>query len=275
MPGAFRGTAIMSPLLAGKVAVVYGGGGAIGGATARVFAREGARVFLAGRTLAKLEAVARDIVAAGGDAHVAAVDLLDEAATRSHADAVAAQAGRIDIMLNAVGISHLQGQQFLDTRLEDFTTPVAENARVQFIAAQAVARHMTGGGVILTITTPGGRMAGKGFLANGVFSAVTEAFSRLLAAELGQQGVRVVCLRPTVLLDAVEHSGAREVFEGVAKIVGVPMHEMIAEHVRTATLLGRGPKLAEVADYAAFVASDRAGAMTGAIANLTCGSLTD
>ena len=262
-------------LLEEKVAVVYGGGGAIGGAVAGVFAREGARVFLAGRTRSKLDATARDIAAAGGEAHVATLDLLDESAVHAHADAVAAQAGRIDIMVNAIGIAHRQGLKFLETKLEEFVTPVAENARAQFIAAHAVARHMRSGSVILTLTTPGGRIAGKGFLANGVFSSTTETFSRLLAAELGQDGIRVVCLRPTVLLDAVEKSGAREVFEGVAKINDVSMHEMISEYCRTSTLLGRGPRLAEVAEFAAFAASDRAGAMTGAIANLTCGAMTD
>jgi 3-oxoacyl-[acyl-carrier protein] reductase len=148
---------------------------------------------------------------------------------------------------------------------------------VQFIAAQAVARHMItrNRGVILTLTTPGGRMAGKGFLANGVFSAATEAFSRLLAAELGGNGIRVVCLRPDALPDAVSLSGAREVFEGVSRRIGIPVQEMLAERGRTATLLGRLPKLAEVAEFAAFAASDRAGAMTGAVANLTCGSLVD
>lgn len=262
-------------LLEGKVAVVYGGGGAIGGAVAAVFAREGARVFLAGRTRAKLEAIARGIVSAGGDAQVAVLDLLDERAVRDHADAVAAQAGAIDVMLNAIGIAHVQGQAFLETTLAEFEQPIAQNARAQFIAAQAVARHMKPGSVILTLTTPGGRMAGKGFLANGVYSATTEAFSRLLAAELGGSGIRVVCLRPDALPDAVERSGAREVFEGVSKRVGIPVQEMLAHRARTATLLGRLPKLAEVAEFAAFAASDRAGAMTGAVANLTCGSLTD
>ena len=80
----------MSALLADKVAVVYGGGGAIGGSCARVFAREGARVFLAGRTRAKLDTVARDIAAAGGHADVTALDVLDEAAVRAHADRAAA-----------------------------------------------------------------------------------------------------------------------------------------------------------------------------------------
>ena len=71
---------------------------------------------------------------------------------------------------------------------------------------------------------------------------------------------------------------AREVFEGVSKRVGIPVHEMLAQRGRTATLLGRLPRLAEVAEcaaFAAFAASDRAGAMTGTILNLTCGSLTD
>ena len=65
-------------LLRSKVAVVYGGGGVVGGAAARAFAKAGARVFLAGRSPEKLEAVARDVVAAGGMAETALVDALDE-----------------------------------------------------------------------------------------------------------------------------------------------------------------------------------------------------
>ncbi|HEU5137680.1 MAG TPA: SDR family oxidoreductase [Steroidobacteraceae bacterium] len=263
-------------LLAQKTAIVYGGGGAIGGAAARVFAREGARVFLAGRTQSKLEAVARDIEAGGGRAEFAVLDVFDEREVNAHADAVAGTGG-IDIMLNAVGVAHVQGQSFAETTLADFETPITLTARAQFIAAHAVARHMINRsrGVILTLTTPGGRIAGKGFLSNGVFSAATEAFSRLLAAELGGHGIRVVCLRPDALPDAVALSGAREVFEGVSKRIGMPVHEMLAERGRKATLLGRLPRLAEVAEFAAFAASDRAGAMTGAVANLTCGSLVD
>jgi len=90
----------MSGLLARKVAVVYGGGGAV----ARVFAREGARVFLAGCTRAKLETVAREIQAAGGLAQVQTLDAFDESAVHAYADTVARQAGRIDVMLNAIGI---------------------------------------------------------------------------------------------------------------------------------------------------------------------------
>ena len=111
-------------LLAEKTAVVYGGGGAIGGAAARVFAREGARVFLAGRTQSKLAAVARDIESAGGSAEFAVLDVFDEAAVHAHADAVAAKAGGIDIMLNAIGIAHVQGKPFAETTLAEFEQPI-------------------------------------------------------------------------------------------------------------------------------------------------------
>src|SRR5690349_9317569 len=80
-------------LLAGKNAIIYGGGGRIGTAVATAFAEEGARVFLAGRTRARLAEVAASIHAAGGSAEVAEVDALDEHAVDDHADAVAAQGG--------------------------------------------------------------------------------------------------------------------------------------------------------------------------------------
>jgi 3-oxoacyl-[acyl-carrier protein] reductase len=95
------------------------------------------------------------------------------------------------------------------------------------------------------------------------------------AVVYGGSGIRVVCLRPGAIPDAVALSGCREVFEGVSRRVGIPVHVMLEEHGHKATLLGRLPRLAEVAEFAALAASDRAGAMTGAVANLTGGSMTD
>jgi 3-oxoacyl-[acyl-carrier protein] reductase len=96
-------------LLEGKNAVVYGGGGSIGGAVARVFAREGANVYLAGRTLENLTLVAEQIRSAGGVAETARVDALDELAIDEHADAVAASAGGIDISVNLTLIRTCRG----------------------------------------------------------------------------------------------------------------------------------------------------------------------
>jgi NAD(P)-dependent dehydrogenase (short-subunit alcohol dehydrogenase family) len=174
-------------LLQDKTAVIYGGGGAIGGAAARAFAREGARVFLAGRTLATLERVANEIVTAGGRAETAEVDALNEGAVDEHADVVAASTGRIDIALNAIGIPHVQGTPFAALSAEDYAHPITAYTRTNFLTAKAVARHMVkqGSGVILTLSTSGSQLSGQGFLGYGVTCGAIETFSRILTGELG------------------------------------------------------------------------------------------
>ena len=264
-------------LLDNKNAVIYGGGGAIGGAVAQAFAREGARVFLAGRTRAKLDAVADAIAVEGGVAETAQIDAFDEQVVNRHADAIAAKAGGIDITLNAVGIVHVQGTPFAELSLDDYTHPINAYTRTHFITAKAVARHMTkkGSGVILTLSTPGSYMPGMGYLGYGVACAAIEGLSRLLAAELASNAIRVVCLRPHAIPEAVAlGSHSRDVFRPVAKRAGLTIEEMLAG-AATGTLLKRLPTLAEVAYVAAFMASDRAGAMTGTVANMTCGALVD
>jgi 3-oxoacyl-[acyl-carrier protein] reductase len=88
-------------LLKRKNAVIYGAGGAVGGAVARTFAREGANVFLAGRRLESIDMVAKEIAADGGVVEVAQVDALDENAVEQHIDAVAKKVDRIDVVFNA------------------------------------------------------------------------------------------------------------------------------------------------------------------------------
>lgn len=264
-------------LLADKRALIHGAGGAIGGAVARAFAREGASVFLAGRTLARLEAVAAHIRAAGGVAECAEVDALDPQAVDRHADAVARKAGGIDIALNAVGVAHVQGTPLADLTLEDYEYPIRVYTRTNFITAQAVARHMVrkGSGVILTLSTPGARLPGPGFMGNCVASSAIEGMSRHLAGELGAQGIRVVCMRPHAIPQAeAAGSHSHDVFGMVARRAGVGIDRML-EGAAAGTLLKRLPTLDEVANTAVFLASDHAGALTGTVANLSCGFLVD
>jgi 3-oxoacyl-[acyl-carrier protein] reductase len=96
-------------LLENKIAVIYGGGGSIGGAVARAFARERARVFLAGRTPTTLDEVAEEIRSAGGVAETQQVDALDEKALDEHADAVVRKAGGIDISFNLISHGDVHG----------------------------------------------------------------------------------------------------------------------------------------------------------------------
>jgi 3-oxoacyl-[acyl-carrier protein] reductase len=127
-------------LLEGKNAVIYGGGGSIGGAVARAFAREGARVHLAGRTPASLEKVAQEIRSAGGVAETAQVDALDEGAVDEHADAVAAAPGGIDVSFNAISHPSVHGTPIAEMALEDFTREVITAVSTTFLTAGAAAR---------------------------------------------------------------------------------------------------------------------------------------
>ena len=92
-------------MLEDKIAVIYGAGGDIGGAVARAFAREGAKLFLSGRNLGPVKAVAADVIGRGGVAEAAQVDALDEQAVEKYVGAVAEKAGTIDISFSAISIS--------------------------------------------------------------------------------------------------------------------------------------------------------------------------
>lgn len=261
-------------LLTDKVAVVYGGSGVIGGDVARTFAREGARVFLAGRDRAGLERVAKDVEAGGGRAHVAVVDALDEVAVRTHVDRVVGEAGRVDVAFTAVGTDHVQGRPLRELSLAEFREPITTLLTSQFLVASNVARHMAAqrSGVVLTLSTTAARVAlpSDGF---GPACAGVEALTRQLAGELGPFGVRVVCLRPDGMPETAERgSHAQRVWERAAATMGGDFAELPGAR---GPLLGRPPAVREVAETAAFLASDRAGAITGAVVNLSTGSVVD
>jgi 3-oxoacyl-[acyl-carrier protein] reductase len=260
-------------LLENKNAVIYGGGGSIGGAVARAFAREGARVFLAGRTPATLDTVAEQISGAGGAVETAQVDALDELAVQRHADAVAERAGGIDVCFNAIGHGDVHGTPLIEMSVEDFARPVTTAVRSQFLTTRAAARHMTrrGSGVILAITANTARRNLHQIGGTGVTFDAIESLCRQWASELGRHGVRVVWLQTSGLPEAMHDTGGSLVPDYVT---GSGAGMTGAEHLawmRETTMLNRLPSLAEVGNVAAFLASDQAGAMTGAAANLTCG----
>ncbi|HEU5073671.1 MAG TPA: SDR family oxidoreductase [Polyangiaceae bacterium] len=262
--------------LESKVAIVYGGGGVIGGAAALAFAREGAKVHLAGPTRSKLARVAKAIEDNGGRASVAVVDALDRGAVEGHVAAVLDESGRLDIALNAVGIVHVQGTPFPELSLADFEHPIHSYMRTLFVTAQAACRPMMAqrSGVFLSLSTPGAKMAFPGVTGFGAACAAIEGFARHLAMDLGAHGVRVVCLRPDALPDAVAlGSHSRKVFEPYARKAGVSVEEMLAGP--SPSPLKRAPRVDEVAAAAAFAASNGAGAMTGTVMNLTCGLALD
>ncbi len=251
-------------LLENKNAVIYGGGGAIGGAVARAFAREGARVFLAGRTLATLEAVAEEIRSAGGVAETAEVDALDEKAVDEHADAVAASVGGIDISFNLISHEDVHGTPLAEIPLEDFERPVRNAVRTMFLTSRAAARHMIeqGSGVILAFGGSGDPMRDYYIGGTQVAFDSIESMRRQLAAELGSHGIRTVTLKTGGIPESIPE-GVEERKEIVERLIVAP------------TMLGRAATLEDVGNIATFVASDRARTMTAATVNISCGALVD
>jgi NAD(P)-dependent dehydrogenase (short-subunit alcohol dehydrogenase family) len=241
-------------LLENHNAVVYGAGGSIGSAVATTFAREGARVFLVGRTEESLERVAKEIIAAGGRADVAVLDALDEQAVDDHARSVVETAGSIDISFNLVTAGDVQGIPLIDMTTADFTRPIATRATANFILAlnsgSAAGSPMMGG--------------------TGPADAATDTLVRNLAAEIGPSGVRVVGIWTAGLPETLSP-------EKLATVTGGPAMDDAAfqgllQHLDGMRMTRRSPTLAQVAATAAFLASDGAGAITGTFVNVTSGT---
>jgi 3-oxoacyl-[acyl-carrier protein] reductase len=244
-------------LLEAKNAVIYGAGGAIGGAVGRALAREGATVHLVGRRAEPLDALAADIRGAGGTATTATLDALDEHAVDSHASELVAHSGSLDISLNVISHGEVFGTPLAEMALSDYERPIDTAIRSTFLTARAAARQMIRqrSGVILAFGGYGRPL--PDFYLGGfqVALSAVDALRRQLAAELGRYGIRVVTLQS----------------------VGIP-ETHTADNDGDATpprLLERAPTLADVGNAAAFAASDHASAITATAINLTCGAEVD
>jgi NAD(P)-dependent dehydrogenase (short-subunit alcohol dehydrogenase family) len=262
-------------LLQNKVAVIYGAGGAIGGAVAQAFAAEGARVFLTGRLRAPVEAVATDIVAAGGSAEAAEVDAIDEPAVDRHLLEVLGKAGRIDISFNAIGIpdAKILGVPLTELDTETFALPIAAYTTSYFLTAHLAAAHMIPkkSGVIMTVTALPARMGTRNNGGYGPAMAAKEALTRDLSAELAPHGIRVVGLRP----HGIPETDTMKELAGIrAKSSGLTWEQFTAYFASTAHTR-RVMTINEVANVAAFMASDKASGMTGTTVNLSMGALAD
>jgi len=256
-----------------KIAVIYGNG-AIGGAVARTFAKEGAEIFLAGRTPAKLATIQNDIISSGGTIETTILDSLDGKAVEQHMTELIRTTGRIDISFNATGLSQIgiQGIPLAQLSEEAFLMPINSYLKTHFITAKAAAARMInqkGGGVIL-MHTPNASHISPPFVGGMVpaWSAI-EGLCRSLSVEYGQQGLRSVCLLTTGI---PETPLIDEVWEIHGKAHGITF-EQFHEVMTGATHRKRLTTLNELSAAAVFAASDEGSAITGTTFNLTAGMI--
>jgi NAD(P)-dependent dehydrogenase (short-subunit alcohol dehydrogenase family) len=248
-------------LLEDRVAVVYGGGGNIGGAVARAFAREGARVFLAGRTASTLEGVAVDIRSNGGAAEISVVDALDDGQVNTFVDDVVAVAGKLDISMNVIDYRDVQ-KPLTEITLDEYEQPIVTATRTQFLTTRAAARHMIprGSGVILTFGGSGPQTI-PGLGGFKIALDAVEGLRRQWACELGPYGIRVVSMKTGGITETLPKD-----FAGADEIIA---------SIEEGTLLKRVATLHDVGNVAAFLASDHASTITSTEVNISCGALVD
>jgi 3-oxoacyl-[acyl-carrier protein] reductase len=260
-------------LLDGKVAVIYGAAGGIGTAVAKAFAREGATVFLAGRTESTLNPIAHEIKSAGGVADISKVDALSPESVEAHLQKIVAKTGKLDVSFNLIGTSVAMGSKLTELSEQKFTDATFNKVRSYFITMTAAARIMEkqGRGVILGLTAPTARLPRPNMGGFSIQGAAIEALCRQLAFEVGPRGVRVVCLRTGGTPD---NPVLQEVFAHLAKLRGTTS-QAIEDAEAQVTALKRLPLTTEVANAAVLISSDYARAITATTVNASNGELVD
>jgi NAD(P)-dependent dehydrogenase (short-subunit alcohol dehydrogenase family) len=240
-------------LLSGKCAVIYGAAGAIGAAVAHSYALEGAQVFLGGRNLERVQHVAMSIRQSGGLGESAAVDAADLSSLEAHVKSILDMTGQIDVVFNATSNQDVQGTQLLEMSYADFVRPVHTAVTAHFLISTVIGRYMAtqGSGVILAMA--GGREAVANLGGSHVAWSALAGLCRQLACELGPSGVRVAWILSP----------------------GSPESDDEFDHDADASMLGRRPRLEEVAKAATFLASDMAATMTATEMNITGGAIVD
>lgn len=260
--------------LKGKTALIFGAGGQIGSQVAKVFVREGARVFLSGPRIPSVQRTLAVLGPTCASAEVEVVDATDDEAVTRYVDSVAERAGSVDIVFNAMGVT---GEEVvapsIDVTRDRFMTYLEHMVPSQFLTARAAARHMLrqrSGTVLFLGATPALGVAP--FIAGAAAAhAAIEGLTRCLATEWSPMGIRVVCFRSAGMSDSHRIQG---VLNAMAGIVGAPAEEFV-RMAREKPLLRRMSTVAEAAEAIAFLASDRASTLTGAIVNGSCGEVMD
>jgi NAD(P)-dependent dehydrogenase (short-subunit alcohol dehydrogenase family) len=256
-------------LLQNKVALITGSGRGIGRAMAKLFAQEGARVFLTARTEAELSATAKEIVAAHGEAAYITADLTREADCPHVVAAAHEKFARIDILVNNAG-HYGPVVPLEDYPLEEFDSVIAVHLRAAFVLSKLVLPEMYArkSGIILNISSLSAKSAFGWGSAYAAAKAGLLGLTRVMAAEASREGVRVNAICPGPVTETVM---SKELGNTLAEKLGVSPEEQLKGFLDS-ILQGRGQTAMEIAQAALFLCSDMSTAIVGQSINVDGGA---
>ncbi|AXQ30693.1 SDR family oxidoreductase [Solimonas sp. K1W22B-7] len=250
----------MGQELVGKVAVITGAASGIGRATAELFVAEGARVVIADIDAAQGEALVAQL---GEAALFQRTDVSNPDEVRALIDLAVSHFGGLHVMFNNAGIAGAMVPRFLDDDLKDFQKVIGVNLLGVMVGAQAAGRHMSknGGGVIINNASIAGVLPGHALMSYRASKAAVIGFSKSIAIDLAEYGIRVNCLAPghirTPLTSFAPPGTSPEVAERIRKEVGAAFdsNQPLKRHGR--------PE--DVAQTVLYLSGDRSAQITGVV----------
>ena len=256
-------------LLENKIALITGSGRGIGSATAKLFAKEGASVFLTARTEAELAATAEEIAADGGAAGYVTADLTHKAHCSRVVNAVREKFGHVDILVNNAG-HYGPVMPVEEYPLAEFDRVIAVHLRAAFVLSKLVLPEMYArkSGVILNISSLSAKSAFGWGSAYAAAKAGLLGLTRVMAAEAARQGVRVNAICPGPV---TETEMSKELGKTLAEKLGVSPEEQLKGFL-SSLLQGRGQTTMEIAQAALFLCSDMSSAVVGQSINVDGGA---
>ncbi len=262
--------------LNGKVAVVFAASGAIAGAVAKSLAEHGAKVYLSARDSIAVNMLADDIKQNDGWAQANEVDAMNETEIENYIKTIVAENGKLDIVFNGIGVRPSKsdyGMYTTQISFEQFMKPIETHVGSQFLTSRICAKYMMqtqSQGTILTLTASLSRLK-LPFMA-GVTAACTaiEGLTRVMSAEFGQAGIKVICINPTSL---IETRTIQETNAASAKSMGIPT-EALGQMLSSQYLLKKSPTLKDVGQTAAFLVSDAGAVFNSHIMDVDFGSMS-
>src|SRR3569833_2334565 len=261
--------------LKNKVAVVFAASGEFAGAVARSFAQHGAKVHVTARNLDVVKALAQEIKTNGGDAEAAKVDALNEVEIDNFLKKVVADNGRLDIVFNGIAVeySEMGGRPAATAAtFEQFMAPMQKIVGSQFLTSRVAAKYMMQSrseGTVLLLSSAMARCKIPNLAGITAACAGVEGMMRVMAAEWGADGIRVISIAPNALMETKRIAGW---IESASKQLGIPTEQMIAQY-KAFDILKTSPTLKQVGETAAFLASETGVAFNSHVIDVDCGKL--